>query len=475
MTPRTQRRRPRYLRTAIVGTASAAFLLAGLSPASGETSRPLQAAPFSNGMAKATARISKFGPGVGNLELALGSGIAVSELKNQLAQAQAQTVDLGLIGTTLTAEGCDGSAPMTADQLPQATRVDNRQGDTAATSDELPLGGSNLGGGREMAEATATPSATAIATTLAAESPVVSLAGGRSSATTRVVDGAAREAHAVTDVDVTLGGVVELSGLRWDALHRTGEDPQVVGTFDIGSARLAGMPLPVDSLADVQTAVNQALAPTGLSIEMPRVERIEEPTDLVRVTPLRITMRDSQVGAATLGPGLNASRQQREQLFDQLSAAYCDLAGALFVGDIGVSVLSGTGFFIAEIGGVEAISGDFLLDNPFGEAVAPLLAPVGPGAPPDLSLPGGGTGLAAPAVAPAPAAAPPSAPTQPVASIGPLEEACESIHPFGSPGCSTGALAPLGLLGLLATGAVGALDWRHQQRRLAATTVGTVA
>ena len=98
-----------YRRTIAVGVVSAGMLLVGLRPASGSPAGPAAPAPraeFSNGQAKATAVVTKIGPGVGNLELALGSGVAVSELKNELAQAQAQALDLGLIGTTLTSEGC---------------------------------------------------------------------------------------------------------------------------------------------------------------------------------------------------------------------------------------------------------------------------------------------------------------------------------------------------------------------------------
>ena len=66
-----------FRRTTLVGAASGVALLGGLAPAtqaSGSTSAPHQA-PFSNGMAKATAVVVKVAPGVGSLELALGSGV----------------------------------------------------------------------------------------------------------------------------------------------------------------------------------------------------------------------------------------------------------------------------------------------------------------------------------------------------------------------------------------------------------------
>jgi hypothetical protein len=453
-----------YHRTALVGLTSIAVLLWGLSGASGQDAGPADAA-FSNGTAKATAIVARVAPGVGSLELALASGIAVAELKNQLGQAQAQSLDLGLIGTTLTAEGCR-DAVITADQLPQPTRVDNRKGDAAASTDEIPIADATFGGGRESARATTQPLASAVSTTAASFGPVVSVRGGRAEAVTEVIDGAARQAHATVDASVEIAGFVDLTGLHWDALHRTGSEPRAEAVFDIGTARLLGVPVPVESLDDLQVLLNQALAPTGISVQLPRVERFTQPADLVRITPLRIVLKDSPVGQAALGPVLDLTREQRGQLFDELTAQICDAAGALLVGDIGVSIVGGTGFLAVEIGGAEATSGELVIENPFGEPVAPA-TPVGPDGPP---LPAS-TPLV-PAVAPAIPAAPSTdaAAPKPTASVGPLEELCETIHPFESPSCSEGAMAPLGLLGLVATAAVAGLDWRHQRRRTSIAT-----
>ena len=454
-----------YRRTAIVGALSAGVLLVGLGPAAGSSAPPAgPGAPApSNGQAKATAVVTKLAPGVGNLELALGSGIAVSELKNELAQAQAQSFDLGLIGTTLTAGGCR-DATLGADDLPQPTRVDNRKGETSATSDEVPFAGESLGAGRELASATDAPSATAVATTAASAGPAVTIGAGRATAITEAIEGGERQAHATVELDLDLGGLVQLSNLRWEALHRTGKATVAEASFDVGTARLLGVPIPLESLAAVQSAVNGALAETGISITMPQVERFTKPTDLVRITPMLITLRDSNVGKTAIGPGLNASREQREQLFVQLSESICDAAGLLLVGDIGVSIASGTGFVTYAVGGAEAISGDFVSENPFGAAIAPPRTATPPAA---SSTPAVGS-----VPAPPTPAAPPSGTLgqrEPIAQVGPLEELCETVHPFAWPDCSEGAMAPLGLLGLAATTIVGALDWNHQRRRLLAS------
>jgi hypothetical protein len=454
-----------YRRTALAGITSVAALLWGLGAASGQDAGPAATAtPFSNGQAKATAVVARVAPGVGSLELALANGIAVSELKNSLAQAQAQSIDLGLIGTTLTAGGCRNPT-ITPDQLPQPTRVDNRKGSVERSTDEVALADSALGAGRELARATTQPLAGAVSTTAASFGPVLTLNGGRAEATTEVVDGAARQAHAIVEAGFSIAGVLDLRGLRWEALHRTGADPAAEASFDIGTARLLGLEIPLDSLHDLEGVVNETLAQLGLGISFPKVQRFTEPADLIRITPLRIVLKDSPVGKTLLSPVLDLTREQRSQMFDTLAASICDAAGLLLVGDIGVSIASGTGFLAIEVGGAEATSGELELGNPFGEAVAPSSSPGPPVLTPSSPSFAPSGPVAAPVAPPTPAAPPAARPT-PVADVGPLEALCETIHPFASPSCSEGAMAPLGLLGLLATVGVAGLDWRHQRKRL---------
>src|SRR3954453_15592776 len=116
----------RWMRTATVGAASTLLLICTTMAAGGARA----ADTFSNGRATAQSQVMRVAPGVGNLQLATTTGVAVSQVSNSLAQAQAQAIDLGLIGTAATAEGCDGSpGALTPDQLPKAVVVDNRKGD----------------------------------------------------------------------------------------------------------------------------------------------------------------------------------------------------------------------------------------------------------------------------------------------------------------------------------------------------------
>ncbi|WP_436793433.1 hypothetical protein [Actinospongicola halichondriae] len=433
----------------------------------GSTPQPSDAqevAGVGNGIAKATAIVAKVAPGVGALELGITSGISVAETTNALAQAQSQAADLGLIGTTLTSEGC-GDATFGPEDLPQPLRVDNRAGDTSAARDEVEFDGSVLGGGRLQAAATTTPASSASASGVGFSiDPLLDFAGGRADASAEVLPGRGRQAVAVVESSLDIAGLVRLDGMRWSALHRTGAERVVEGSFEIGSAEIGGLPFPGDELQPVEDAANTLLALSGISIDFPEVQYYDEPTDLVRVTPLRVVLRDSPAGGLILGPVLNASRAQREQMFDDLSAAICEAAGVLLVGDIAVSVASGTGFLAFEIGGAEAISGDFVVGEVIGLPPAPGPAVPGPDGPTaDLPSVGAAPDSSGGGVPSLPNDQAADVPLTPVADVGPLERVCESVHPFDWPSCSQGAAPMAGLIGLAATAAMFGLDLRRQR------------
>src|SRR3546814_11284383 len=91
-----------------------------------------------NGTAKATARVARVAPGVGSLSLAIRAGIAVSDLQNNVAQSEAQAIDLGLLGTTLASEGCSCDPILPAALLPKGTRIHTRQGAANHVAATLP-------------------------------------------------------------------------------------------------------------------------------------------------------------------------------------------------------------------------------------------------------------------------------------------------------------------------------------------------
>jgi hypothetical protein len=448
-----QRATRAYLRTGVVGVASVGLLMATFGVASGQG-----AAPMGPGTAKATAIVAQVAPGVGSLQLGITSGVAVAEIKNTLGQAQAKTLDLGLIGSTLTGESCGNAAAISPEDLPQPTRVDSRGGKVSLTEDQVALPGTPFGVGHRVAEASPDPSAKAISDIVETVTGLIDISAGHAEASARVLKGQGREAEAKVSVDLNLAGAVKLSALRWDAYHRTGKDPKATASFDIGTGSLLGLPIPTESLAALETLLNGTLAKTGLSISFPKVERFTKPADLIRMTPLTIQLKDSELGGDLLGPVLNFTREQREQLFDQIAKSICQASAATLVGGIGLDIAAGSGFLTIELGGAEATTGDLVLENPFGpdEGGSVDLPPAeSPALPP-------GSFVTVPD-----AVGTPPAVVQPAAKIGPLEDHCESAHPLRHTACSKGAALAVGLVGVLATAGVGALDWRHQRRRTA--------
>jgi hypothetical protein len=445
-----------FRRTLLVGAVAAATFAATAGAGGAQEGRTVDA-----GTAKAQGTVLEIAPAAGSLAFAITTGMAIAETSGGLGQSLAQTFDLGLIGSALTAESCDGDDGVVApEQLPQATRVDNRSGDAALEETEAsPIPGMFSIGTKTVA-ATVQPSATAsIVAGDVALGPLLRLAGGRAGAEAEVFPGAGREARSWVEVDLDLAGAIQLQGMRWDARHRTGGEDGADGSFTIDALDVLGVPLPVDDLRAAQDAINAALAPTGFRVELPRVERIETPVDLVRVTPLRLLVADSQLGAAGVRPALDLTRDVRAQLFDALTAAACQLASVLLIGEIGIGVASGTGSLVAEIGGVEARSATVVVEDPFGTVAPPALGDIPPVA--EIAAPGAAPRIADVDTDLAGAGVPPAEVAVDAAS--PVVEVCESEHPLRKTACSTGAAAAVGVIGGAATAATALADLRRRR------------
>lgn len=457
--------RARKRRIAVPAAALLVVLVVPVATSSARES-PAEKGQIRNGTAKAVALVSRIGPGVGDLELAMRGGLAITQVTNDLAQATSQTLDMGLIGSSLTAENCRGDQPIKPDQLPQPTSVDNRSGDTAADRDESGTDGAMVGLGRMHVSAKEQPVfARAVTTTTGLHlAPALQIASGRAISETKVLRGDGRQALAEVTSTIDFGGVVSMEGMRWRAFHRTGRDPHAAGLFELGRAAIGGVPFPAGDTERFEDAANQALEPLGVTLRLPRVERHVEPNDLVRVTALRISIEDSPAGRAAFGPLFDATRAGRSDLFEALSEAMCETAGVLLVGDVVLSVVAGTGFLRIDVGGAEASSSDFEMKDPFGDAIVP--PPVG-----DLPIvTGDGTGaepstgvVSTPPVSRSPTHGSTEEALPAAARSGPLDRMCESVHPNGD-SCSRGAAATLGLLALLSTFGVAGADVVRRRR-----------
>ena len=251
------------------------------------------------------------------------AGVAVAELKNTIGQAQAQALDLGLIGIDPHGRAAAATAVSPQDQLPQPTAGRQPRG-----RHERQRGRGPRSPARRSAAGASTsrPPPGRRAEAVVRRSPAIL----GPLLTVRRRAGRGRRPRSSTG-EARDGPRAGRRGPRHrrrrQALrpalgrhppHGQGPDAEADASTS-APPRCSACPIPLESLAALETTLNTALESSGVTITFPKVERFTEPADLVRVTPLRIVLKDSPVGKAALGPVLNATREQREQLFDQIA------------------------------------------------------------------------------------------------------------------------------------------------------------
>jgi hypothetical protein len=397
-------------------------------------------------------------------------GTAIADYRGTLGQAETNTLDLGLIGTALTSEQCDGSAPaVKREQLPQPLIVESDHGNASQSADQLgsTKGGLLAAGGHQVVTATTVPSATAdfaggvLGITGLAEASDLS-----SAATAALVPGKARIATATATVGrlSLLGGAVVLDGLHWTASHRTGAGAAATGAFTIGDAYVAGRRLPASSgsAQSVLAAVNAALKPSGLHLTVP--EPRKTPSGALEIPPLTLGIGNSALGAAIVNPLVTGAQPVLEQVEKALFGISCKFGSGVTVADIALAAIDGTGGLDLKFGGVSVGTDDTTYANPFGPVELGTAAPSlgGGGAPAAIggTVPGG-----AGAVPAGPAVASPTAIAPQVANRAQATASCATTSPAHWPSCSNGAGLAVGLLGLAAVLGIGGTDWYVTRRR----------
>ena len=397
-------RRNKAQRAAAAVAAVTGTLLLMASTAGSQTG---SSSAFPNGTASASAQSVKVNPTAASLSIGATIGIALAGYQNDVAKAEARGVDLGVIGTTLAGEGCDGGEPtLPADQQPQPLVADSREPDAAGgKSAPEAIAGITIPAIQKVARATPEPMGEA--TTLSApvgQAGVAEIAGARSNALVTVVEHRTRRAVATTEIaEVSLGGgVVKLGGLKWQAMQQTGADETDTAAFTIGNVVIGGVPVPIPSgdLSPLFATVNQALAPLGIELRAPA---LRNDGGVVAVDALTVAIIPSATRDAVSGQLLGTLQPVREALVDALLELDCGNATYITVADVALGSVTGSGSLSLELGGVIATSRELqftsLLQQPGGPALTPgtpdeLIA----GQPPSLSgsveAPSGSAGVA---------------------------------------------------------------------------------
>lgn len=435
--------RVRHRNTALAAAVALAAVLAAASPAtSGAAAADPAGGDGMPGTALATAQALKLNPTFASLSLGITVGFSAADYTNRVARAESRALDLGQIGATLAAEGCDGGDPtLPADQQPQPLRTDSRDPKAAQGYSEQETWAPVV---TKSVRASSAPDGEARTSAVSlGDGRTVSIDGAASRARAHVVDGATREALGTADVaGLDLAGVVHLRGLRWEAVHRSGRQAHAEGRFSIGSLTIGGVPVPTSDPSAAFAAANAALAPLGIGLVAPKV-RVAD--GVVSVDPLAVAVVPSAARDGFTRPVLEAAYPVRKALADALLQASCKTASFLTIADLLVGSVTGSGSFALQLGGVQATSG--------AVSTASFLQPL-PAAAPDAAPPGGETvDLADPvpppsdttSAAPPPAGAPGEA-NPPAVAPRAAEVALPAAHTTGERG---GALAVVGLTGLL--------------------------
>ncbi len=274
-----------------------------------------------------------------------------------MAQASSQAIDLGQIGATLAGEGCDGGAPTLPDEdQPHEARVDSRDAQSTKDEDETFLGGLPM---HKHAEAHTTPLSKAV-TTIApfGVAGLLEIGGGVATSTSGLVDGV-REAKAIADVAGIrlLGavGLIELSGLHWEATWSSRNPNGVGGSFSIANAKIAGVPLPTNDPNQLIATLNTVLAPAGIRLTQPVAQQAG---GVLFVDALGISVVPSAERDALAALVLGGIQDLRQQVTDALIAQDCGNDTYITIADLVLGSVTGAGAFKIDLGGVQATSGE---------------------------------------------------------------------------------------------------------------------
>ena len=304
------------------------------------------------GVGTAIAQTIKADPKAGGLSLGITFGQALAGHQNLVAQASSQAINLGVIGTTLGSEGCDGSDPtMPSDQQPQPLRVDSRDpgADKGKTETEN-------GAFTKSVKANGTPYGEAVTTTAPYSiAGIMKVGGGTSTTHSGLVKGV-REAQATVEISsLDLAGVVHLGSMRWEATYRSTGDKKVTGTFTIGSASANGQALPTNDPSKTLDAANTALKLLGVQLVPPIAH---ESGGVLFVSPLAIAVVPNAQRDAVAGAVIGGIQPIRKALTDALLEQSCKNASYITIFDLVVGSVTGAGAFALSLGGVQASSSE---------------------------------------------------------------------------------------------------------------------
>jgi hypothetical protein len=358
---------------AVASVFCAALILAGVVAPQAAAAK----GTFNAGTATAIAQAVSVAPKTGGLAASVTIGTTIADYRGTLAQASSQTINLGVIGTTLTTQ-CDASPPtLTPDQLPKPLIAESDHGNSHATTSTAGTSKSGLlaVAGREVVRAKTQPSGTATFDGNAVVVPhLLTMSGLHTTSNAHIIKGKTRIATATSRIGaLKLLGVISLGGLKWTASRRSGATNKLSTHFTMDSASIAGKKLPVTSPKSIGAAfdtINKTLKTTGLHLGIPQRSYGH---GKLAMSPLTIGIEQSGLGNATLNPILTAITPLTNQVTNALIGINCKVGSVLSVIDLALSGIDGTGALDVSMGGVSAENKAKAYGNAFGHQKPPSL------------------------------------------------------------------------------------------------------
>jgi hypothetical protein len=354
---------------------------------------PGQAETMRSGLAR--AQLARVVPYVGIPSVGAGAGVAQAEVSGGSAHASAGLADFGAMSLILGAVA--SKAPVPVPELPSPIAADDRDHPDVSRSPVVP---SSSVPASEEAHASGAPASSARVRGPELGVPgVLTFTGGESRA---AADGV------VTSSTVTLGRLVlggaggvpavVVSNLVWTARQAMGQPG--TASFTVGSVTVAGRPLPIPAgaaPADVLKAVNDAVAPLGLRLEVP-VSAGDAAG--ATVSSLVVQVRNPETVANLLASASQPAVPVLNQMLDALMATYPDAASSRLVVNALLAAGTTQGGGRLELGGASARIGNVEVADP----PAPVPPPLAAEAPPAVTPPA--AAVSAPAAAPSAAPGP---------------------------------------------------------------------
>lgn len=426
--------------------------VAAPATASASNARP-DAPTDAPGAGQGIAELVQIDPAIANLALTMRIGTSLAGHQNLGATSEARTLDLGFIGSILTGEGCDGGDPtIPPSVIPEIITASSANPEDAdgSTSDFAGLI-------TAFVQADTVPSSRATSTLEPLGLPgLVDVIGGRTEVTSTADGHRTVAVSEVARLDIA-GGAISIHGMRWEATRQL--DPPVSTTqFDAGKLVVAGVEVPLpagDVLPAIENALRPVLGPLGVELTFP--QQVEIP-DGIALTPLSVGVVPGELRDGVLGPIFEALQPARSTLADFLLDLDCGNSTYVTVLDVILGAVSGAGFAVVRVGGVQADARTFEPTSFLGGTSTP--------AQPSLTDPSIGVPTSAgPATTPQSSLPTPTS-TSPSTTIAPLEPTGNerALGPITIPGTRGGPLVLIGLLGFTLAALAAARD-RYLMRK----------